>query len=353
MQFYRSEMKIGEDLPTVVVKINGIHGNAYIDTGARTSIAGSSLYEKLRERNHQFNSVRTTLTLADGTTTERDILTTKANIQLREKLTKITLDVLPDAKDNRTLLGIDFLEEAGIIINTPQRAWCFIENMKVWNYYDLQHSRPNQITGVFPADTKAAQRAIDLPKNIQPTNVSKVQRALAAGKRKRQWYTNVTSQQNPEQDIGKKSPPSTFVMACERIFSSPKRTISFEETTPSPNVEEILNEMRIHKILSPLKKTPEKKTSRDTQKTSKMDIFMVNIDDTFSTDDRQSGDVTHLSQNESELLNKLLVKCDKTFQRNDQPALHVAHQIILAPTVQLNLNRKDCPNLVGHFFVKN
>lgn len=49
---------------------------------------------------------------------------------------KIKMIALPEADDNRTLLGIDFLEEAKIIVNAPQRARCFADTPLKWYTYN-------------------------------------------------------------------------------------------------------------------------------------------------------------------------------------------------------------------------
>lgn len=36
--------------------------------------------------------------------------------------------VLPDADDARTLLGLDFITRADIIVDAPQEVWCFIDS---------------------------------------------------------------------------------------------------------------------------------------------------------------------------------------------------------------------------------
>lgn len=44
------------------------------------------------------------------------------SISLGGRENKIKMIALPDALENKTLLGIDFLETAMIVLNTPQRA---------------------------------------------------------------------------------------------------------------------------------------------------------------------------------------------------------------------------------------
>lgn len=55
---------------------------------------------------------------------------------------------LPDADDKRTLLGIEFLKEARIILNISQRAWFFADKPSKWINYsfadtDIQNKLPH------------------------------------------------------------------------------------------------------------------------------------------------------------------------------------------------------------------
>ena len=47
---------------------------------------------------------------------------------------------MPDAKQNRTLLGVDFLETAGIVLNIPQRYWFFEQQPD--EHYDFADTWP-------------------------------------------------------------------------------------------------------------------------------------------------------------------------------------------------------------------
>lgn len=47
---------VGRNVPTVGINIEGLDGEAYFDT--RTSVAGFTLYQKLRSKNIQFQSLR-------------------------------------------------------------------------------------------------------------------------------------------------------------------------------------------------------------------------------------------------------------------------------------------------------
>lgn len=114
-------------IPTIEININGYLSYAYIDTAARTSIAGERLYKMLQDMGTTFSERHADVSLADGTVTHQKLLTTKVDVTLGNRSCLLNLTVMPDATDNRTLLGIDFLESAGIILNLAQRVWYFID----------------------------------------------------------------------------------------------------------------------------------------------------------------------------------------------------------------------------------
>ncbi|XP_065356155.1 uncharacterized protein LOC135950547 [Calliphora vicina] len=114
---------IGRNVPTVEINVNGLKGEAYLDTAARTSIAGHFLYKKLLEKKVKFQSVFAEITLADGISRKQNVYSTIVDIMIGNRLKRIRFICLPTAKDNRTLLGIDFLEQAGIVMDLAQRNW--------------------------------------------------------------------------------------------------------------------------------------------------------------------------------------------------------------------------------------
>ncbi|KAJ8914143.1 hypothetical protein NQ315_016221 [Exocentrus adspersus] len=122
------------EVPTIPARICGIKGQAHIDTAAKTSIAGAMLYKLLQERHCSFVETQADITLADGRREQK-------------RTTTINLVIMPDARDNRTLLGIDFLEKAGIVLNLPQRCWNFADEPdKLFEFvpqYHMVHGEPN------------------------------------------------------------------------------------------------------------------------------------------------------------------------------------------------------------------
>ncbi|GFX20201.1 retrovirus-related Pol polyprotein from transposon 412 [Trichonephila clavipes] len=67
------------------------------------------------------------MTLADGRTQTTEILTTSVDISIQGKVIPTELLILKNARGNRTLLGIDFLTAAGIVLDLQRKQWYFTE----------------------------------------------------------------------------------------------------------------------------------------------------------------------------------------------------------------------------------
>ncbi|KAK4874642.1 hypothetical protein RN001_014002 [Aquatica leii] len=112
--------------PILPIQIWDSNGTAIADTGATGSVAGET-YNFLKNR-CCFTRQNFSVTLADGTDIPQEVLTTTVPIQIAHKAITVEMIVLPNAKSNRTLLGIDFLSKARVLLNTADQSWCFIEN---------------------------------------------------------------------------------------------------------------------------------------------------------------------------------------------------------------------------------
>ncbi|GFQ85125.1 retrovirus-related Pol polyprotein from transposon opus [Trichonephila clavata] len=95
--------------------VNGIWGTACADSGASHSIAGETLYLLLQKEGANFQKTQITMSLADGHKSEVEVYTTSVVIRLEERVIRTQLIILPYAKGNRTLLGMEFLQKAGIV----------------------------------------------------------------------------------------------------------------------------------------------------------------------------------------------------------------------------------------------
>ncbi|XP_048482478.1 uncharacterized protein LOC125489713 [Plutella xylostella] len=120
----------GVKIPTIEVSINDWAGYAYLDSAARTSIAGAKLYKMMVKAGATFTESAANINLADGSSKMLTLLSTTTIITIGDRNLPITMVAIPEAEETRTLLGIDFLESAGIVLNLPQRCWSFIDNPK-------------------------------------------------------------------------------------------------------------------------------------------------------------------------------------------------------------------------------
>ncbi|XP_028041786.1 uncharacterized protein LOC114251642 [Bombyx mandarina] len=104
--------------PILGIEILGIRGRGLIDTAAKRTVASSSLYALLQQHNQPFVSSSMRVKLADGSMQTRQMLTTTLDVKLLPcKMILTEFVVFPDAQDNDTLLGVDFLVAAGLAID--------------------------------------------------------------------------------------------------------------------------------------------------------------------------------------------------------------------------------------------
>ncbi|KAJ3661318.1 hypothetical protein Zmor_006603 [Zophobas morio] len=113
--------------PAVAICAKGMWGTAFLDSGSRVSVASPGLSDHLRASGATFTKVPLTIVLADGHPQQQEVLTTKVNIVLQNKTVTTQFVCLPNAPDARTLLGIDFIEDAAMVIHFAARQWHFFE----------------------------------------------------------------------------------------------------------------------------------------------------------------------------------------------------------------------------------
>ncbi|CAK9820292.1 Activity-regulated cytoskeleton associated protein 1 [Anthophora plagiata] len=131
--------------PTTQIEINGFKGHAFFDTGAKMSVASKMLYELLAAKGTKFQKERLLIALADGNPRIRTVLCSKVMVKLEKREFESTFIVLPEAEGNRTLLGIDFLETAGIMINAPQRSWNFVDQPRKHHFFEEEPATTSEL----------------------------------------------------------------------------------------------------------------------------------------------------------------------------------------------------------------
>ncbi|GBL79856.1 Transposon Tf2-6 polyprotein [Araneus ventricosus] len=107
------------------IRIGDIHGRVCADTGATRSIAGELMFNSLRERGVDFQKIEVTMILADGSQINMEAYTAPVSIDIEGRTVPIEILALPKAKGNRTLLGTDFLEKSGIVLDLKNKSWYF------------------------------------------------------------------------------------------------------------------------------------------------------------------------------------------------------------------------------------
>lgn len=113
--------------PVLYIKINNKLGCGIVDTAAKQSLAGKTLYHLLVKDGHIFKMEGVNLKMADGKSNYQNVLVTTVNVELHGRKIPTTFIVLPEA-DNNTLLGIDFIVAAKLILKPSEKRYCFADS---------------------------------------------------------------------------------------------------------------------------------------------------------------------------------------------------------------------------------
>ncbi|XP_031333832.1 uncharacterized protein LOC116163842 [Photinus pyralis] len=111
--------------PMFQISISTLTGLACVDTGAKRSIAGHKLYSYLMDCNFPFTSDRIDMTLADGCPRQVEVRIFQCDVLLEGRLVPSTFMAVPEHEESKTLLGIDFLTSANVVLNIPKMQWWF------------------------------------------------------------------------------------------------------------------------------------------------------------------------------------------------------------------------------------
>ncbi|GFW47769.1 uncharacterized protein TNCV_2829571 [Trichonephila clavipes] len=140
-----------ENNPISIIQISICNTEAAVcaDTGATHSVAGEKLYHLLKQKGLNFEEKTMQMTLADGRTQTTEILTTSVDMSIQGKVIPTELLILKNARGNRTLLGIDFLTAAGIVLDLQRKQWYFTETShKKYNFVKV----PPNINALLTVD---------------------------------------------------------------------------------------------------------------------------------------------------------------------------------------------------------
>ncbi|GFW92844.1 transposon Ty3-I Gag-Pol polyprotein [Trichonephila clavipes] len=112
----------------IVLKIFGEKIAVWADTGASHTIAGEKMFKFLQEHDVTFTNKRISFMMADGIRQTIMALSTVVDLYIEGKVILTEFLVLPDAKGNKTFLGLDFLNAAGIVLDVQGGKWHFSGN---------------------------------------------------------------------------------------------------------------------------------------------------------------------------------------------------------------------------------
>ncbi|GFV12565.1 uncharacterized protein TNCV_4425181 [Trichonephila clavipes] len=112
----------------IVLKIFGEKIAVCADTGASHTIAGEKLFKFLQEHDVTFMNKRISFIMADGMRQTIIALSTVVDLYIEGKVVPTEFLVLPKAKGNKTLLGLNFLNAAGIVLDVQGGKWHFSGN---------------------------------------------------------------------------------------------------------------------------------------------------------------------------------------------------------------------------------
>ncbi|GFU22584.1 retrovirus-related Pol polyprotein from transposon 412 [Trichonephila clavipes] len=100
-------------------------GTVCADTGASQSLGGELMFKFLRNRGQKFSEFPLAMCLADGQQSTSLVQKATVPITVGGRTFEIDLIFLPQAKGNRTLLGVDFLRTSGIVMDMRNNFWYF------------------------------------------------------------------------------------------------------------------------------------------------------------------------------------------------------------------------------------
>ena len=107
------------------VSIASKQGLAFVDTGAKRSMAGHKLYQHLKKLEIPSCTVSQIMTMADGNPIEVMTEIFKVEIVLKGRRFLTTLTSVPEHCNSKTLLGMDFIKQTGMILDLTEMKWRF------------------------------------------------------------------------------------------------------------------------------------------------------------------------------------------------------------------------------------
>jgi hypothetical protein len=111
--------------PAVEITIANVTGTAFLDTAAGSSVASASLFHHLQASGHQVRVETVDATFADGASKTLTVPTIHAEVVLCGRKIATTFVSLSGNENANTLLGADFIEDAGLIPDLAGKKFFF------------------------------------------------------------------------------------------------------------------------------------------------------------------------------------------------------------------------------------
>lgn len=109
--------------PILPIRVKGYSGTALLDTAARRSVAGHTLYSLFKRLGMNFCTANMTVRLADGSTRDTEVLLTAVEVELMTLTIPIEFIIFPESMYTETLLDIDLIVKAKLVIDFSRMIW--------------------------------------------------------------------------------------------------------------------------------------------------------------------------------------------------------------------------------------
>lgn len=237
----------------------------------------------------KFSPQQSTVILADGSKQKRDILCTTVPIKLKGRTFEIDFIIFPDARDNRTLLGIDFLEKAGIVPVLPQRCWYYVD-------------RPDQLHPYA---------------SVKPGSTPELCYQSFEDVTTRESLRGTTANESPFLSIYTSPLPDELSYQLHPLELDP---IGQENHNTSYENSDAYSAAEIDNIFQDAISTLYQPTPRDPRKRGRYDIFSLDI--VLTTEE-----APQLSETQRKLFNGMLLKQERRFAKEGPATTFTEHRI--------------------------
>ncbi|XP_044766226.1 uncharacterized protein LOC123322348 [Coccinella septempunctata] len=151
MEFFSMDTLIApRSRPIIHVNILGHQGQGLIDTAAKQSIAGKTLYDILKREGQEFPKEHIMVKFADGQGRIENVLVTKVDVKVKDRRVPTKFIIFPDAP-NKTLFGIDFIHDAKLILDVHNKEWYFSDEKSI--RYELIFESATKVSEIASCST--------------------------------------------------------------------------------------------------------------------------------------------------------------------------------------------------------